>query len=71
MASKSSNLPDDVQTLMQKYKRMKFFIKQYEEEWKLLEKVKDSTSDLAEHKEKAKPLSLYGPGQPCKRSRRT
>lgn len=45
---------------------MKFFISQYEEEWNLLEKIKESCSDLVTHKESAKHLSLYGPGQPCK-----
>lgn len=62
----AGGVPDEVATLLQKYKRMKFFIKQYEEEWALLDKIKESCSDLCAHKEKAKHLSLYGPGQPCK-----
>ena len=66
MAKKDSSIPEEVQTLLQKHNRMKFFISQYEEEWNLLEKIKDSCSDLVTHKESAKHLSLYGPGQPCK-----
>lgn len=62
----SKGMPDEVQTLLQKHNRMKFFIAQYEEEWNLLEKIKESCSDLVTHKERAKHLSLYGPGQPCK-----
>ena len=62
-------MPDEVQTILQKYRRMKFFIKQYEEEWDLLDKIREATSNLVEHKEKAKPLSLYGPGQPSKQHR--
>ena len=65
-ASTSSGVPEDVQTLFSKHKRMKFFIRQYEDEWALLDKIKEACSDLCAHKEKAKHLSLYGPGQPCK-----
>ena len=61
----NGNIPEEVQILFQKHDRMKFFIAQYEEEWQLLDKIMQACSDLAEHKEKAKHLSLYGPGQPC------
>lgn len=64
--SNSSTSPEELQKLIQKYERLKFFVAQYAEEVDLLEKVKEACSDLCAHKEKAKHLSLYGPGQPCK-----
>ena len=63
-ASTASGVPEEVETLFQKHKRMKFFIAQYEQEWELLEKVKHASAELCTHKESAKHLSLFGPGQP-------
>lgn len=59
-------VPEEVQTLLHKHSRMQVFIAQYEEELGLLERVKDACEALVNHKESAKHLSLYGPGQPCK-----
>ena len=67
-ASANSGMPEDVQTLMQKYRRMKSFIDQYEEEWELLVMLKEVCSVLVSLMTKEMALRLYGPGLPCKSS---